>query len=65
MATEPKEKIEVSKHEEPIYGGDVIDGVKNLFPGLVEEHHTRTEELRSKRASELSALSKDERYSED
>lgn len=65
MTTEPKEKIEVSKYEEPIYGGDVISGVKSLFPGLVENHHARTEELRLKRESELSALSKDERYSEE
>ena len=65
MTAEPKEKNEVRNYEEPIYGGDVIDGVKSFFPGLVEEHHTRTEELRRKRESELSALSKDERYSED
>ncbi len=65
MTTEPKEKIEVRKQDEPIYGEDVISGVKSLFPGLVEEHHARTEELRLKRESELSALSKDERYSDD
>ena len=65
MTTEPKEKMEVRNHEEPIYGGDVISGVKSFFPGLVEEHHARTEELRSKRENELTALSKDERYSDD
>ena len=65
MTTEPKEKIEVTEHEEPIYGGDVISGVKSLFPGLVEEHHARTEELRLKREGELSSLRKDERYSDD
>lgn len=65
MTTEPKEKIGVTGQEEPIYGGDVISGVKSLFPGLVEEHHARTEELRVKRENELSALSKDERYSEE
>ncbi|MCH7886622.1 MAG: hypothetical protein IIA58_01500 [Candidatus Marinimicrobia bacterium] len=65
MTTEPKEKIGVTDQEEPIYGGDVISGVKSLFPGLVEEHHARTEELRVKRENELSALGKDERYSEE
>ena len=65
MTTEPKEKIEVSLQEEPIYGGDIISGVKSLFPGLLEEHQKRTEELRLERDSDLSALSKDERYSED
>ena len=65
MTAKPKEKIEVRNNHEPIYGGDVISGVKSLFPGLVEEHQTRTEELRHKRENELSALSKDERYSDD
>ncbi|MCH7496005.1 MAG: hypothetical protein IH825_07955 [Candidatus Marinimicrobia bacterium] len=65
MTAKPKEKIEVRNNHEPIYGGDVISGVKSLFPGLVEEHQTRTEELRHNRENELSALSKDERYSDD
>ena len=65
MTAKPKEKIEVRNNDEPIYGGDVISGVKSLFPGLVEEHQARTEELRHKRENELSDLSKDERYSDD
>ena len=65
MTAEPKEKIEVRQSDEPIYGGDVIDGVKSFFPGFVEEHHARKEEMMLKRENELSALSKDERYSDE
>ena len=63
MAKKPEEKNEVVRIEEPVYGGDVISSVKKLLPGLVEEHHSKLEELRAKRDGEIESLDRDERYS--
>ena len=63
MAKKPEEKNEVVRIEEPVYGGDVISSVKKLLPGLLEEHHGKLKEFRTKRDGEIESLDTDERYS--